>query len=250
MPHIPFEEITPDTASPIYLVCDHATNIVPPEIGGGSLGLPEAEMARHIAYDIGARGLTLGLSDLLGAPAILSRFSRLVIDPNRGEEDPTLVMKLYDGTIIPANRHVGSDETARRLDAYHRPYHHAITARLDSMIAAGLEPHIVSIHSFTPRLRGKAERPWHVGILWDKDDRIALPLMDALRADGDIVVGDNEPYSGELRGDCMYQHGTSRGLPHVLIELRHDLIADAEGQKNWAMRLARHLGRIILEKTA
>ena len=242
----PFEIIPATGKSPILLVCDHATNIVPASVQGGDLGLPDAEMNRHIAFDIGARAVTVELARLLGATAVLSRFSRLVIDPNRGEEDPTLVMKLYDGTIIPANRHVDAAEVTRRLDSFHRPYHRAITQALDAMLADGLTPQIISMHSFTPRLKGRAERPWHIGVLWDRDDRIVMPLMDALRADGDIVVGDNEPYSGELRGDCMYLHGTSRGLPHALIEIRHDLIDDAKGQKDWAARLAKHLSDIIL----
>lgn len=247
--HVPYEIIPASGNSPIFLVCDHATNIVPEAVNGGDLGLPEAEMNRHIAFDIGARAVTLELARLLDATAILSRFSRLVIDPNRGEEDPTLVMKLYDGTIIPANRHVDAAEITRRLDAYHRPYHRMITQTLDRMQNAGITPHIVSIHSYTPRLKGKAERPWHIGVLWDRDDTIVLPLMDALRADGDVVVGDNEPYSGELRGDSMYHHGTLRDLPHALVELRHDLIEDETGQKSWAARLAKHLRAIILDPT-
>ena len=122
------EEIEGEGSSRFLLICDHATNIVPPEVGGGSLGLPAEEMARHIAYDIGVREVTHALAGHLGAPALLTRFSRLVIDPNRGEDDPTLVMRLYDGTIIPGNRDVTPEEVARRLDAYHRPYHDRIEA--------------------------------------------------------------------------------------------------------------------------
>ena len=125
------EEI--DGGGRLLLLCDHATNIVPPEVGGGSLGLPPEEMQRHIAYDIGARAVTLELARLLGAPAVLTRFSRLVIDPNRGEDDPTLVMRLYDGTIIGGNRQVSAAEVARRLAAYHRPYHAAIAATIDRL---------------------------------------------------------------------------------------------------------------------
>ncbi len=240
------EELNPGGASRILLLCDHATNIVPPEVSDGDLGIPPEDMARHIAWDVGARGVTVALSALLDAPAILTRFSRLVIDPNRGEDDPTLVMKLYDGTIIPANRAVGPKEVTRRLKAYHRPYHRAITGRIEAMAKAGRESALVAIHSFTPQLRGHGPRPWHVGVLWHRDGRIALPLMARLR-DAGWVVGDNEPYAGELEGDTMSQHGSGRGLPHVLIEVRHDLIATEAEQRLWAERLAPILAEVIEE---
>lgn len=217
----------------LLLLCDHATNRVPPTVAGGDLGLPPEEMARHIAYDIGARGVMLEMARLLAAPALMTRFSRLVIDPNRGEDDPTLVMRLYDGTIIPGNRHVTPAEVERRLDDWHRPYHHAIEAAIGRMG----EPALVSMHSYTPQLVGRPWRPWQVGILWHRDGRIAGPLLAGLRAQG-YCVGDNEPYSGELEGDTMSRHGTTRGLPHVLIEVRQDLIATEEGQAEWAGRLA------------
>jgi predicted N-formylglutamate amidohydrolase len=220
----------------LVLVCDHASNNVPPEIG--SLGLSEEDMRRHIAWDVGARGVTLGLARRLGAEAVLSTWSRLVIDPNRGEDDPTLVMKLYDGSLIPGNRQVGLAETQRRLDAYHRPYHRAVDAALDRVIAEGRAPALVAIHSFTPQFRGRPLRPWHVGLLWDRDDRLLRPLLARLRAEPDLCVGDNEPYNGHLYGDCMYTHGTLRGIPHILIEIRNDLIGTADGQEAWAERLA------------
>lgn len=232
-----FETIDGRGGTPILLLCDHATNIVPRAVGGGHLGISDAEMARHIAYDIGARGLTLALAERLGAPAVLSRFSRLVIDPNRGEDDPTLVMRLYDGTIIPENRRITAEEVARRIHTYHRPYHAAVTAAIDAMVASGITPVLVAVHSYTPQLRGRGLRPWHVGILWHHDGRLARPLLARLRAEPDLCIGDNEPYSGQLEGDSMSRHGTGRGLAHALIEMRHDLIADAAGQEAWADRL-------------
>lgn len=236
----PVERILPEDGNPdlrrLVLVCDHARNAVPPEIG--DLGLPDDEMARHIAYDVGARGVTLGLAARLGAGAVLSTWSRLVIDPNRGEDDPTLVMRVYDGTIVPGNRHIDAAEIERRKAAYHRPYHAAIDAALDAVVAAGMAPVLLSVHSFTPQFRGRPWRPWHVGVLWDRDARLVHPLIARLRAEPDLVVGDNEPYSGQLRGDCMWIHGTSRGIPHALIEIRNDLIGTAEDQAAWAARLA------------
>lgn len=237
------EVIGPDRPAPVLVLCDHASNRVPPEIG--TLGLSEADMARHIAYDVGAAGVARRLAALLDAPALLSCFSRLVIDPNRGTDDPTLLMKLYDGSVIPANRHAGADEVARRRALYYDPYHEAITAQIDAMVAAGQVPHLVSIHSYTPAFRGRPVRPWHVGMLWDKDGRIATPLIESLGAEGDLVVGDNEPYSGQLEGDCMFRHGTLRGLPNVLIEVRNDLISTEDEQAAWADRLARHIAPII-----
>ena len=241
----PFDLLDPDAPGPALLLCDHASNAVPAWCAGGDLGLSAADMARHIAWDPGAAGVTRRLAQELRAPAVMSRFSRLVIDPNRGADDPTLVMKLYDGSIIPANRDAGPAEVARRRALAYDPYHDAIAARIDAMLARGTIPHLVSIHSFAPKLRGKPPRPWHVGVLWAHDDRLAPPLIARLRAEGDLVVGDNEPYTGRLEGDCMDRHGTRRGLPHVLIELRNDLIADAPGQAAWAARLARLLAGLI-----
>ncbi len=236
--HPAFEILNPDAKSPVLLVCDHASNMVPASINGGTLGLPDSDMARHIAYDVGVRRVVETLSRLLDAHAVLSRFSRLVIDPNRGEDDPTILMKLYDGSIIPGNRHADSEEKARRIALFHRPYHDAITHQIDAMIADGRTPALVSIHSFTPKLRNRPPRPWHLGVLWDKDDRLAKPFMSYFKDDPDILVGDNEPYSGELQGDTMYYHGTRRGLPHILIEIRHDLIDTESGQDAWAERIA------------
>ena len=216
------------------ITCDHATNIVPPDVNGGDLGICAADMSRHIAYDVGAAGVTRALADHLDAPAILSGFSRLVIDPNRGEDDPTLVMKLYDGTIVPANRHVDGAEVTRRLMTYYRPYHQAL-AELSATHPARV---ICAIHSFTPCLRGRPPRPWQVGVLYaDEDPRLAHPLIAGLRAHG-YVTGDNEPYSGALTGDAIDRHALKHGRPNVLIEVRNDLIADAAGQTLWAARLA------------
>ena len=243
MPSHPAVERSDGQDSSILLLCDHATNRVPSYVG--DLGLSEADMNRHIAYDVGAEGVTRALAQRLRAPALFSTFSRLVIDPNRGEDDPTLIMKLYDGSIIPGNRQADGAEATRRLDLFHRPYHGAITSAIDSALGAGVEPRIVSIHSFTPGLRGRPPRPWHVGVLWDRDERLSRPLITRLQAERDLCVGDNEPYSGQLAEDCLNRHGTKRGLPHVLIEIRNDLIETKEGQAEWAERLESVLADIL-----
>lgn len=241
--HEPVEHVRPGGDPRVIFLCDHARNTVPAALGG-CLGLPPEDMARHIAHDIGARGVTLALAETFGAPALLTCQSRLVIDPNRGADDPTLVMQLYDGSIIPGNRAIGADQIAARRVAYYDPYHAAITGALDRAMAAGVRPAIVAIHSFTPQLRGRPPRPWQVGILYAADDRLARPLMAALRADG-FCVGDNEPYHGALDGDTLDQHGIRRGLPHVLIEIRNDLIGDAAGEAAWAARLTGPLRRAL-----
>ena len=230
----PFEIEGPERPSRWLLTCDHASSQVPECVNGGDLGLPPADMARHIAYDVGAAGLSRFLAAELDAALILSRFSRLVIDPNRGEHDPTVLMRLYDGSIIPANREADDSETERRLAAFHRPYHDALT----DLAATRDDRALLAVHSFTPQFKGRAMRPWHVGVLYAEDDRLALPLLDRLRAEADIYVGDNEPYSGHLPGDTMDRHGVEMGRPHVLIELRNDLIETPEQQKHWALRLA------------
>jgi predicted N-formylglutamate amidohydrolase len=217
------------------VTCDHASNRVPTWVDGGDLGIPLEDMARHIAWDVGAAGVASALGRHLDSPVILSDFSRLVIDPNRGEDDPTLVMKLYDGTIIPANRHAGPEEVERRLDLLYRPYH-AAYARL-----AALRPDrvIVALHSFTPCLRGRAPRPWHVGVLYSHlDQRFSTPLIARLRAETDLCIGDNEPYSGHLPGDAIDRHALRLGRYNALIEVRNDLIATPAEQAHWAARLA------------
>jgi predicted N-formylglutamate amidohydrolase len=183
------------------------------------------------------------LAVALGAPAVLSRFSRLLIDPNRGVDDPTLIMQISDGLIVPGNVNIGPDEAAARIERYYRPYHKAVERLIEAGIAAGKPPVIVSVHSFTQAWKG-VPRPWAIGVLWDKDPRLALPLLAALREIPGIEVGDNAPYSGQLKGDTLYRHGTARGLAHALVEVRQDLILGAEGQAQWAGLIADALRKV------
>ncbi len=226
----------------LLLLCDHASNALPPEYGG--LGLAPAQFARHIAYDIGARDVTLGLAERLGGTALLSRFSRLLIDLNRGLDDPTLIMRLSDGAVVPGNRDVDEAERRIRIARFHRPYHQAITAEIDGLLARGQTPHIVSLHSFTPAWKG-FPRPWQVGILWDQDEVVARAMIAGFAAQGDLAVGDNEPYHGALEGDTLHTHGTKRGLAHALIEIRQDLIAAKTGVDEWVERVAKVIEPIM-----
>jgi predicted N-formylglutamate amidohydrolase len=237
-----FRSIAGDAGAGLLILCDHAENAIPEAYG--TLGLREEDLHRHIAYDLGAAAVAERLAEALGAPAILSRFSRLLIDPNRGLDDPTLIMQISDGLIVPGNVALPAEEVEARSARYYRPYHAAIERAIDAAIGAGKPPVIVSVHSFTQAWKG-APRPWHVGVLWDKDPRLALPLLEALRQIPGIEVGDNAPYSGQLKGDTLYRHGTGRGLAHALIEIRQDLILGEEGQSEWAVRLAAILPEIL-----
>jgi predicted N-formylglutamate amidohydrolase len=244
---VPVERIEGALDAGAILICDHASNRIPAEYA--ELGLSRASLERHIAYDIGAAWLTRRLAHLLGAPAVLSTFSRLLIDPNRGADDPTLVMRLSDGAIVPGNARIGAEEIERRRRLYWAPYRNAVAETVDAMRATGIAPAIVSIHSFTPIWR-TAVRPWKVGVLWDTDPRLAVPLLQALAAEVDLApeaVGDNEPYDGALEGDTIDDIATTRGLANALIEVRQDLIATEAGALAWAERLGRVLKPILAQ---
>jgi predicted N-formylglutamate amidohydrolase len=229
-----FERLDGDNDSGLLILVDHASNFVPADYR--RLGLREAELDRHIAYDIGAGALARVLAERFRAPAILTRFSRLVIDPNRGEDDPTLIMRLSDGAVVPGNAAVDAAERELRLDRFYRPYHAAIERQIGAMLASGAPPAILSLHSYTPVWKG-TRRPWHAGILWDRDPRFARLLIDKLAAEPALHIGDNEPYLGALKNDTMYRHGTGRGLAHALLEVRNDLIETPAGVLEWADRL-------------
>jgi len=243
-----FEAIPGALTSGALIICDHASNAVPS--GYGTLGLEREALQRHIAYDIGAADVSRALAALIGAPAVLSTYSRLLIDPNRGLDDPTLVMRYSDGAIVPGNAYIDAAEIARRAARFWTPYREEITATVEAMTATGEPPALISIHSFTHVWRGFA-RPWKAGILWDRDDRIAKPLIEALRAEPDLSVGDvgdNEPYDGGLPGDTIDAIATSRGLANALIEIRQDLVGEPKGALAWAERIARLLEPILADR--
>ena len=204
-----------------------------------------ADLDRHIAVDLGAAALTRALTAVLQVPAILSGYSRLVVDCNRHLNDPSAFPEISDGVVIPANRALAAAERGARADALYWPYHAALAGALMSL---GPGPALVAIHTFTPELTGLA-RPWQVGILWDEDDRLAASLVAGLRADGRLCVGDNEPYSGRYpAGYTIDAHAESRGLPHVSIEVRQDLLVTPDGVRRWAALLSSALRPILASR--
>lgn len=214
------------------LICDHASNTIPVALDG--LGLEKGLLQDHIGWDIGAAALARRLSDRFVAPLVLSGYSRLVIDCNRQLDDPSSIAVASDGVTIPGNLEIEAAEADRRAQACFHPYHDAIERLIDRKMAEGRDPVILSIHSFTP-VFGGFERPWHIGVLWNQDGRLALPFMDALDQHDGVVVGDNQPYSArENFGYSIEAHGEKRGLPHLLIEVRQDLLQSEAGLDHWA----------------
>lgn len=243
----PFEILNPASGSQVIILCDHASAAIPR--GLNRLGLDDTTLSRHIAWDIGARSLAGSLASRLNATAIVSGYSRLVIDCNRDPSDPTSIAALSDDVIVPGNKEIDALTAAQRATACFWPYHHAIRDRIDGLLAAGRVPTLIFVHSFTPVYR-RRPRPWHVGILWRSDPRIPVPLLERLKADRSLVVGDNEPYSARSGHDYSIEvHGAARGLPHVAIEVRQDLIDTDHGVERWAMTLERALRPILADPT-
>jgi predicted N-formylglutamate amidohydrolase len=239
----PFEVQGGDGRSPVFIICDHAGRLIPRALG--SLGLTEDQLGSHIGWDIGAAGVARRLGAALGAHTILQRYSRLVIDCNRPLEAADSITPRSERTVIPGNESVAPEAAQERAREIFHPYHQEIRTALAERQAAGRPTVLVAMHSFTPLYLGRA-RPWHVGVLYNRDSRVAGPLLQALRAEGDLVVGDNEPYAvGDLTDYSIVDHGERRGIPHVEIEIRQDLIADDRGQAAWAERFARLLPLVI-----
>lgn len=228
--------------SPFVIVCDHAGRAVPHRLAG--LGLPDAELARHIGWDIGAAAVARNLGETLDASVIMQAYSRLVIDCNRPLAAPTSVAKVSDGTAVPGNAGLGPGEREARAREIFAPYHQAITVELDRRAALGLPTVLIAVHSFTPTLKSTV-RPWHIGLLY-RQPELATAILDLLRAEADLVVGDNEPYAVSDATDyTLPTHGERRGLPHTGIEIRQDLIAGKLGQQRFAALLARVLPQAL-----
>ena len=238
----PFRVLNPQGRARALVVCDHASRRIPAALE--NLGLDELALGRHIASDIGAGDVAERLAARLDAPAVLAGYSRLVVDCNRSLEDPTSILAVSDGEFIPGNQGLSDTEKHERARQFFHPYHDAIRRRLESFKRRGIVPAFVAVHSFTPVFK-RVRRPWQIGILWDKDPRIPVPLIAALRTRG-IAVGDNEPYSGRAPADhSVDHHAEGGGLPHVSIEIRQDLIDHREGADHWAELLGDVLGTIL-----
>lgn len=240
----PYRIIEPDADQPVIWLCDHATAFIPRALD--RLGLDEAALARHVAWDIGIAEVTERLIERLGGTGVFSHFSRLVIDPNRDLDDPTSIPQISDGVIVPGNRNLTADARRRRAETFFAPYQAAVARVIEQRLAAGVVPAVVSMHSFTPVMKG-VERPWQVGVLWNRDGRIAEPLMAHLSAQG-CIVGDNQPYSARNdHGYTVQRQAEARGLPHVLVELRQDLIDTHHGAALWAGRMGDALEAVLAD---
>lgn len=241
----PFTVLNAAAPSHAVIVCDHGGDAIPACLDG--LGLDPAERARHIAWDIGAVAVTRRLSQRLETPAILGAYSRLVIDLNRPKDDLTSIREISDGVLVPGNRNLSRDDAERRIAAIFDPYHDAVTAAMERAGERVAAPALVSVHSFTPVMKG-AERPWQVGVLFGPDDRMAGPTIGNLRRAGDICVGENKPYSGfDLYGHTVETHAMPFGYPNVLLEIRQDLIDTRHGAEHWADRIAEALRPVLAD---
>ena len=233
-------------ASRVLLAGDHVSNAIP--LAMGNLGLAPEVLRQHVAYDIGTDKLIRHLAQYLDAPAVLAGYSRLIVDLNRSLEDPTAFPEVSDNIPIPGNQGLSREDKALRISSIYKPYRVAIDEMLNAFRSRGITPALIAIHSFTPAMAG-VWRPWHVGLLWDKDPRIPKPLLKRLRAHPEgFNIGDNQPYSGKHPADyTIDHHAETNGLPHVSIEVRQDLIDDDAGAERWAEILHQALAGILAD---
>ena len=239
----PFMTYNDHGSARVLLVADHASPFFP--AGMNQLGLADWVLERHVACDIGSAMLTRSLADELDAQAVLAGFSRLIVDPNRKLEDPSAFIEVSDGIAIPGNQNLDEEQKALRVQSFFRPYHEAIEARLDAFRARGITPALISVHTCTP-VFDRVVRPWHIGIMWDKDPRIPQAVIRHFEGQQEICIGDNEPYSGRHPNDfTIDHHAEPAGLPHVGFEVRQDLVASAEGASRWAGILAAALRDVL-----
>jgi predicted N-formylglutamate amidohydrolase len=223
--------------SVFFIACDHASRRIPRALG--TLGLPEGELQRHIAWDIGAWAVASRLADALDAFSIGQAYSRLVIDCNRPPHLPSAIPEISEATPVPGNLGIGTAARAARVEEIFRPYHDRIATELDAR--AGAPTLLIALHSFTPVYKGVA-RPWHAGVLFNQDAGISRIMLDLLRAEEGLVIGENQPYSvSDVSDYTAPVHAEARGLPYLELEIRQDLIAHDAGQQAWADRLARLL---------
>lgn len=238
----PFELVEPQATRPILLVCDHASRAIPRSLG--TLGLDAEALSRHIAWDIGAADLTRRLAERLGAPAVLAGYSRLVIDLNRQPGDPQSILDVSDGVVVPGNLQLAVEQQEARAESFHWPYHHAVDQAFARLRRSGPEPLFFSVHTFTPTLGGE-DRFWDLGVLWNRDPRIAVPLIEILREREHLQVGDNQPYDGKEIAYTLNLHAGSAGLAHCAVEVRQDHCESAAELDEFGDLLADALERIL-----
>lgn len=229
------EILNGDVTAGLIILCEHASNHIPAAYQ--QLGLSGRDMETHIAWDIGAADVTRKMSEMMGVPAILGTASRLLIDPNREPDHPTLVPTSSDGIDIPANANLPASAIAVRRTSIYDPFHTAADALIERHLNEGLVPLIVGMHSFTPSMKGKF-RPWQIGFLWNKDPRLAQALIGLLERETDLTIGDNQPYSGRDLYYTMQRHGAAHGLPQTTVEIRQDLLRDTSMVLQWAALMA------------
>ena len=237
-----FEVIVPRDESPVLIVCDHASNEIPAALNG--LGIDQKHLQQHIAYDIGAAGVSRKMARNMGVTAVLGGFSRLVLDPNRFLTAHDSIPSISDGVVIVENETLSATDRMLRVEELFIPYHSAINQAVTRILERYAMPLVLSVHSYTPIFQG-FERPWEIGVLWEGDDGVASLLIDYLRENTDYHVGENEPYHAcNPVGYTVKTHAESFGYPHVLVEIRQDLIADEPGQEKFASLLAAALDMI------
>ncbi|MBC7953071.1 MAG: N-formylglutamate amidohydrolase [Rhodospirillaceae bacterium] len=226
------------------MICDHASPLIPARYG--ELGLAPGDRYAHVAWDIGAAEVTRGLAQRFKCPAVLAGISRLVMDCNRQPGDPSSIPVNSCGVTVPGNAKVDDAEADARAEEWFWPYHHEIGTVLAHLFRHGTVPAMISVHSFTPCM-GAAERPWHVGVLWNRDSRMAMPVLHHLQARTDLVVGDNQPYSGREINYTLDTHAGAAGLPHVSFEIRQDLLTDPQACARWVDILGDALAPVLAD---
>lgn len=242
----PFMTYNENGKAPVLVVADHASPYFPS--GLNQLGLADWVLEKHVACDLGSEKVARLLADELDAPTVLAGFSRLIIDPNRQLDDPTGCPEISDGIAIPGNLDLTPQQKALRVQSFFKPYHDAISARLDLFSSQGIVPAFISIHTCTP-VFDRVVRPWHIGIMWDQDPRIPIPLIEHFNRIDEVCIGDNEPYSGKHPHDFTIDyHAEPAGLPHVGIEVRQDLVGTIDEARKWAYILADGLKPILADE--
>ena len=235
----PYSSYNPTGQSELVLVCDHARNAIPRSMG--TLGLPSAALDTHIALDIGCEALSVALADRLDSVLVVAGFSRLVVDLNRPPGHPTSIPLTSDGIEIPGNQRLSERKRLRRIEEIFSPYHEAVSTEVQRACAQHSKAALISMHSFTPRMDGQW-RPWHVGILWNRDQRLSQPLLDSLRRESGLCIGDNQPYDARAHlGYTVDAYADINNLAQVMIEVRQDLLESDEGILRWAVLLSEHI---------